>query len=532
MSFSILFGIYGCSLISNDNNNSKSAYEIAVENGFEGTEEEWIISLINSNSSKSAYQLAVENGFEGTEEEWLISLITSHTNGLSAYQIAVKYGFEGTEEEWLLSLVGSSGQDGQNGAPGKDGQDLTVDSLFDWAVQKGLYTDDEQGYALFLQDYLQNVIPDFSSIQQVATKAVNQVVSIYCPTPEYDDASMGAGVFFDIDFINREAYIVTNYHVVTQSLGYNSYGIASDIFCYLYGNETYSYSTQDGFNAGSGAISASFVGGSINYDLAVLKISGEQFDKVQNSSASAVEFASTTDLQVGSGAIAVGNPMGQGISVTSGIVSKDSEYVSVEINNQDVILRCLRMDTSVNGGNSGGGLFNLQGQLIGIVNAKFNSSLYENIANAIPATNVYNVVQNILYFSNLKNSQSEEFVSTGVYKITLGFTRKDDNQSQLSSNYDELTFKNNKSSVICVQSVVEDSIASQIGLQVDDVILGLTVQKDEQKEIIYFDMFYDLQDYLLSLRPEDKISLIIKRGESNLETNQYQLTINDFVEVV
>ena len=79
----------------------KSAYQIAVNNGFEGTEEEWLESLKGSNG-KSAYQSAVDNGYESTEEEWLESLKGS--NGKSAYQSAVDNGYEGTEEEWTVNF--------------------------------------------------------------------------------------------------------------------------------------------------------------------------------------------------------------------------------------------------------------------------------------------------------------------------------------------------------------------------------------------------------------------------------------------
>lgn len=84
-----------------------SAYSIAVQNGFEGTEAEWLESL-QGEDGKSAYQIAVDNGFEGTQEEWLASL--QGADGKSAYEIAVENGFEDTEAEWLSGLTGPEGQ--------------------------------------------------------------------------------------------------------------------------------------------------------------------------------------------------------------------------------------------------------------------------------------------------------------------------------------------------------------------------------------------------------------------------------------
>lgn len=78
--------------------NTNYAYKTAVEHGFSGTEEDWLLSL----NGLSAYEIAVNHGYKGTEEEWLQSL-----KGLSAYEIAVKNGFVGTETEWLESQKGA-----------------------------------------------------------------------------------------------------------------------------------------------------------------------------------------------------------------------------------------------------------------------------------------------------------------------------------------------------------------------------------------------------------------------------------------
>lgn len=94
----------------------------------------WIITGMNG---KSSYEIAVENGFTGSRQEWLAALRgtdgadgTDGQNGKSAYELAVENGFEGSLEEWLLSLKfgedgadGADGIDGQNGKNGKDGKD-------------------------------------------------------------------------------------------------------------------------------------------------------------------------------------------------------------------------------------------------------------------------------------------------------------------------------------------------------------------------------------------------------------------------
>ena len=67
---------------------------------------------------KSAYEIAVEHGYQGTEEQWLESL--KGADGKSAYEIAVEHGYVGTEEQWLASLKGIKGDKGGKGDPGND----------------------------------------------------------------------------------------------------------------------------------------------------------------------------------------------------------------------------------------------------------------------------------------------------------------------------------------------------------------------------------------------------------------------------
>ena len=95
--------------IGTDGQNGISAYQVAVAFGFQGTENEWLASLIGD----SAFQIAVNNGFEGTEAEWVASL--GGIPGKSAYEVAQDEGFQGTVQEWLDSLVGAPGAPGQDG---------------------------------------------------------------------------------------------------------------------------------------------------------------------------------------------------------------------------------------------------------------------------------------------------------------------------------------------------------------------------------------------------------------------------------
>lgn len=482
------FSLVGCSPVI-------SAYDIAVKNGFIGTEQEWLENLKGEKGDTGEKGATGEKGQPG---------------GPSAYDIAVENGFEGTEEEWLESLKGHDGAPGANGA-------LTAESLFKTAVDFGLYENTKEGYAKFLQDFfLQNNTTD------VGKKCVNQVVAIYCPTSS--GMYVGAGVFYEINRTEEYAYIITNYHVVAlpdNSTSATSYNIASEIYCYVYGNETLSVTTSSSGNKeysyGDGAITASYIGGSAEYDVAVLKVSGSAFDIIDRSSAMAVTFANSDKIQVNDTAIAIGNPMGGGISVTQGVVSMVNELISISIAGSTRYLRCLRMDTSINGGNSGGGLFNSDGELIGICNAKYSASSYENVSNAIISNSVKNVAECIIYYYEAGGSNQ----SVGVNKIVFGFT-----QEKVESNnvYDEETNTNTLTSKGKVVEVLDNSIAKAMGLLAGDIILGINITRNSTPMTTYFQNFYNLSEMSMTFRVGDIISLIVQRTDTSNNTSNISLT--------
>ena len=124
-------------------------------------------------------------------------------------------------------------------------------------------------------------------------------------------------------------------------------------------------------------------------DLAVLKVEAENLIPV--------EFADSESVKVGELAVAIGNPLGTlGGTVTDGIVSAKDRKISIvdEITNQEEVITVLQTSAAVNRGNSGGGLFDEHGKLIGIVNAK--SSGTEGLGFAIPSNLVKEIVDVIM----------------------------------------------------------------------------------------------------------------------------------------
>ena len=336
----------------------------------------------------SAYDIAVKNGFVGTEAEWLASL----SEGESAYDIAVKNGFVGTEAEWLASLKGTDGEDGEDAT-------FTIDDVYE-AYKRQYLQDTGEEYTGTFGDFLHIYFEDtyrLVSTEAMAAEAVLSCVSVYS---YYDQVgytgniwqgyhettqrvrSGGAGVIYRLDKESGSAYIITNYHVIYNASAKSQ--ISDDIEVLLYGYESYSSVDSNGYPDYQYAIPAKYVGGSMKLDIAVLYV--ENSDILKNSNARAATIGDSTLVAVGQDAVAIGNPEASGISVTSGIISVDSEYITMTAADDTtmVTFRVIRIDTAINGGNSGGGLFNAYGELVGIVNAKVNSSSVDNIAYAIP----------------------------------------------------------------------------------------------------------------------------------------------------
>ena len=315
-------------------------------------------------------------------------------DGKSAYQIAVDNGFEGTEAEWLESLKGSDGSDGADGSDGEDST-ITVQDLFD------AYAETHPGATMddFLDAYL-----DFEYTQgfeNIAGKVIKSGVAIAASSRF--SSSLGSGVIYKLD--GETAYIITNYHVVYDQY---SRGIASDIHVYIYNR----YSEGD-------AIAARFLGGSSDYDIAILEATGEVFADSDLTEAAKVD---TGTPQLGEICIAVGTPEEMQFSVTQGIVSTQSEYIYTNVlgNTQTSRVRVFRTDTALNSGNSGGGVFNSDGELIGIANAKSSESDVDNICYAIPAIIAVNIADNV--------------IETGGSKFVLGVTLS--NNGETTTVYD------------------------------------------------------------------------------------------------
>lgn len=179
----------------------------------------------------------------------------------------------------------------------------------------------------------------------------------------YQTTSAASGSGF---ILTMDGYILTNYHVVEDS---NSISVST------YDGKTYS---------------ATLIGCDESNDIAVLKIEAENLTPVV--------LGSSDNLNVGDTVVAIGNPLGElTFSLTTGVVSALDRQVTLSGN---VTMDLIQTDCAINSGNSGGALFNLYGEVVGITNAKYSGSgsgaSIDNIGFAIPIDDVMGIVTDII----------------------------------------------------------------------------------------------------------------------------------------
>lgn len=201
-----------------------------------------------------------------------------------------------------------------------------------------------------------------NSTSEIVKKTADSVVEISTESvvtgsfaQQYVQQGAGSGVI-----ISQDGYILTNNHVIN---GANSVKVR----------------LRDGTE-----YDATIVGSDSDNDIALLKVSATGL--------SPATFGDSNSLAVGDYVVAIGNPLGElGGTVTDGIISALARKVTIE----DTQMTLLQTNAQVNPGNSGGGLFNANGELVGIVNAKQSATEVEGIAFAIPINNVLDILSDL-----------------------------------------------------------------------------------------------------------------------------------------
>ncbi len=196
---------------------------------------------------------------------------------------------------------------------------------------------------------------------------------------------------------------------------------------------------------------AKLVGSDSRSDLAVLKIDATNLTPAT--------LGDSDMLTVGEDVIAIGNPLGElRGTATSGIVSALSREVNVE----NMSMKLIQTDAAISPGNSGGGLFNASGSLVGIVNAKASSSNSEGLGFAIPVSSVKTIISNLIDHGYVLG---RAYLGVYTQDVSLSSGANDWGNSLFNSMFGN--------SVSCVQiaQIVSGSAAEKAGLKVGDLIL-------------------------------------------------------------
>ena len=297
---------------------------------------------------------------------------------------------------------------------------------------------------------------------QVYAANVNSTVGITTSVTTnywgYRSTSAASGSGF---IISDDGYILTNFHVIEDS---------DSITVSLYSGDSYE---------------ATLIGYDESNDVAVLKIEAEGL--------SPVVLGDSDNLNVGDSVLAIGNPLGElTFTLTTGAISAKDREVTLS---DSVTMDLLQTDCAINSGNSGGALFNLYGEVIGITNAKYSSSSsseasIDNIGFAIPINSVMNIVESIIE----KGYISKPYIGISVLDVS------------------EETQQYGIPAGAALQAVTEGGPADQAGLQKGDVITAVDGNAMTSKELV---------SYIGSASVGQEMVFSIYRQGENLEITVY-----------
>lgn len=298
-------------------------------------------------------------------------------------------------------------------------------------------------------------------IAQMCTKSVvnitiKEVTKGYTGGSAYSEKviSHGTGVI-----VREDGYIVTCHHVID-------------------GADTIEVTLDD-----KTVYTAELIGFDERFDLAVIRVDGSDMP--------AAQFGDSDAVCAGEGVVIIGNPLGEfGSSVSSGVLSAPTRELTIS----GTPLRLIQTDAAVNPGNSGGGMFNMQGQFIGIVNAKISASGIEGIGFAIPLNTVREKVDSIITTGN-----------TGK-KAVLGVSTK------------TATCYIDDESIACLEiaSVREGSAAEKAGLTVGDFLLSVDNKPLKSNDDLTLNIKYHASGDLVEFevyRDGEKLLIPVTLGE-------------------
>ena len=296
-----------------------------------------------------------------------------------------------------------------------------------------------------VSDIVDEVMPSIVAITNVSQ---TEYQSFWGQSKTYESTSCGSGIIVSQD--KEYLYVATNNHVVE---GANSL--------------TVTFANDD-------TVSAEIKGTDPSTDLAVVKVA---LSSIKDDTMSAIKVAtlgSSDTLKVGESCIAIGNALGYGQSVTTGVISALNREVSVSDSSSSTnyTAELIQTDAAINPGNSGGALLNTAGEVIGINSVKYSDTSVEGIGYAIPMDTAKPIIEELITNEKVDESNSAYLGIAGV-----------DVTSDVAKTY-------NMPTGVYVAQVMEGAAAEQAGIQKGDIITKFDGKDVTSKEELFSNMQY------------------------------------------
>ena len=296
-----------------------------------------------------------------------------------------------------------------------------------------------------VSDIVDEVMPSIVAITNVSQ---TEYQSFWGQSKTYESASCGSGIIVSQD--KEYLYVATNNHVVE---GANSL--------------TVTFANDD-------TVSAEIKGTDPSTDLAVVKVA---LSSIKDDTMSAIKVAtlgSSDTLKVGESCIAIGNALGYGQSVTTGVISALNREVSVSDSSSSTnyTAELIQTDAAINPGNSGGALLNTAGEVIGINSVKYSDTSVEGIGYAIPMDTAKPIIEELITNEKVDESNSAYLGIAGV-----------DVTSDVAKTY-------NMPTGVYVAQVMEGAAAEQAGIQKGDIITKFDGKDVTSMEKLSYNMQY------------------------------------------
>ncbi len=319
------------------------------------------------------------------------------------------------------------------------------------------------------------------SLVAITNQSVQEMMNWFGQSQAYESQSSGSGII--IGQTDTELLIVTNNHVVD-------------------GAQTLSVGFID-----ETAAKAQVKGTDAEHDIAVISVNLSDLSADTLSQIKVIQVGSSADLQVGEQVVAIGNALGYGQSVTTGIVSALNRPVTID----GVTNTLIQTDAAINPGNSGGALLNMSGQLVGINSAKYSDTTVEGMGYAIPVDDVTDIIESLM--NRTARTQKAPEGQQGF----LGITGQDVT-SEISEAY-------GMPKGVYITSVEEDSAAEKAGLQKGDIIT-----KFDGTSVSSLSGLQELISYYSSRETVEITYSAVSDGQYTEQTAEVTLGVNENAE--